>query len=173
MAIMYSQPKLNKNKAIIVDLDSTLCNVDHRIHFIVNDKTPAQDRFGNSNWERFYAELINDTPNDWCVMLIKGMWKIGVKPVYLTGRPEKYRDLTLQWFNRFKDEPLTYSYVKNNLYMRHDDDFTKDCFMKKTLFKRLIEPNYDIVFCLDDRKQVIDMFRSIGAVCLDVAGNTH
>ena len=162
-----------KTKAIIVDLDSTLCDADHRIHVITQDKTHVEERFGNSVWEEFYAELINDTPNEWCVLLVKGMWELGIKPIYLTGRPEKYRDLTLKWFGRFNSYPLSREYVGDHLYMRSNADSRKDCIMKEYTFKTLIQPTYDVLFCLDDRRQVIDMWRDLGLVCLACDDGKH
>jgi len=170
-----------KQRAILVDLDSTLCNCDHRVHHIKTDKTPNADRKGKKNWMKFYEELVNDTPNSWCVELIRGMAHIGVIPLYVTGRPQEYEYITLKWFgDQFPLMPMDNphfvfceQYVASHLFMRADKDYRKDCIVKEELYRTFIEPKYDIVFALDDRKQVYQHFRKIGLTCLACAEGDH
>jgi len=161
-----------KKRCIIVDLDSTLCNADHRIYLVEQEK---------KDWDKFYDEMINDQPNIWCVELVRAMAAINVKPLYITGRPEKYRKLTLNWFDdQFFDVPkenphsvFCKPYVGEHLWMRADDDNTEDCDMKEQIYRKNIEPDYEILFCIDDRKQVTDKWREIGLTCLACADGLH
>lgn len=57
----------------------------------------------------------------------------------------------------------------DDLFMRADDDNRKDSLVKYDLFWENVAPNYDVKFVLDDRQQVVDMWRSIGIKCLQVA----
>lgn len=38
--------------------------------------------------------------------------------------------------------------------------------MKKAWYHELIEPFFDVLFAVDDRKRVADMWRSVGLTCL-------
>ena len=53
--------------------------------------------------------------------------------------------------------------------MRKTGDFRKDSIVKKELFDENVRGKYNIEFVLDDRNQVVEMWRSIGLVCLQVA----
>jgi hypothetical protein len=140
-----------KIKGIIVDLDGTLCNSDHRKHFV-----------DAGNWKSFYENLIHDEPHEWCLEIIKAVkWDF----IFVSGRPEKYRNLTEQWFENKTDINIGFY----DLFMRKDGDFRKDSIIKEEIYRGYIEPKYEIMFCIDDRKQVVDMWRSIGLTCLQCA----
>jgi hypothetical protein len=53
--------------------------------------------------------------------------------------------------------------------MREAGDSRKDSIVKQELYEKHIEPSYDVFVVLDDRNQVVDMWRSLGLVCLQVA----
>lgn len=53
--------------------------------------------------------------------------------------------------------------------MRKDGDFRKDSIVKEEIYREWIEPFHEVLFCIDDRKQVVDMWRSIGLTCLQCA----
>jgi len=135
-------------KAIIVDLDGTLCNVDHRLHF-VRDK--------RKNWRKFFLELVNDSVNEWCHEIMKRFSDYEI--LLVSGRPEDYRDITESWL---KEKEITYK----SLHMRKANDFRKDDIIKTEIYNNFIKDNYDVLFTIDDRKQVVDMWRSLGLVCL-------
>ena len=41
-------------------------------------------------------------------------------------------------------------------FMRADGDFRQDAIIKTEIYKNEIEPSFEILFCIDDRKQVVD-----------------
>jgi len=53
--------------------------------------------------------------------------------------------------------------------MRETGSTEKDAIIKERIFRKEIEPKYDVKFILDDRDQVVKMWRSIGLKCLQVA----
>ena len=78
--------------------------------------------------------------------------------VMLSGRNEKYRKETTKW--------LDDNYIKyDELYMRAEDDVRCDAIIKKELLLENIEIE-DVLFVLDDRNRVVDMWRSLGLKCL-------
>jgi hypothetical protein len=139
-------------KAILVDIDGTLSDSSHRQHFME----------GKKNWKAFYDGLVKDKPHKWCAKLIE--WADGFEyhVVLVSGRPDDYRDKTVQWLTEHK---ITY----DALFMRKAGDFRTDFVIKKEIYDASIKETYEILFCVDDRKQVVDMWRSIGLTCLQCA----
>lgn len=143
-----------KQKAIIIDLDGTLADCEHRRCFIEGTK---------KDWKSFSRDenIIQDKLNLWCATIIN-KFKDSHKILLVTGRMEISRKITIEWLNKFD--------IKYDLLLtRKDNDFRKDSVIKEELYKNLIEPHFDVLFCLDDRKQVVDTWRALGLVCLQCA----
>lgn len=84
-------------------------------------------------------------------------------PIYVSGREEFSRQDTKDWI-------LSYLGLRaDNLFMRPNGDYRKDYIIKKEIFYRDISTNYWVEFALDDRDQVVNMWRDIGLPCLQVA----
>jgi len=137
-----------KENAILIDLDGTLANVDKR----------RGEFLKNKNWDLFYSKINEDSLNVWCNEIIekfKGPYKI----IIVTGRKDSYKKVTLDWL-------IKYDIHYDDIYFRKADDFRKDSIVKKEIFQENIINNYDILFVVDDRASVVEMWRSIGLVCL-------
>ena len=136
--------------AIVVDLDGTLCDVNHRVHHVRKEK---------KDWKAFHTGLVDDEINPWCDQLIHAMKAQSYAIILLTGRDEKYRDLTEGWLNK-------YSVPHDALFMRPHDDFRKDDVIKAEIYEKEILPYYHVLFVVEDRKSVVEMWREKGVVCL-------
>ena len=55
------------------------------------------------------------------------------------------------------------------LFMRPEGDHRKDNIVKEEIFNNHIRNKYNVIFVLDDRNQVVEMWRSLGLKCLQVA----
>ena len=145
---------MKKEKIIICDLDGTLCNTDHRKHFM--QQKPK-------DWNSFYGGIPNDPINKWCYELILKM--NAVQPytniILVSGRPEKYRKNTEDWLHKHG--------IPADVFMRKDGDFRDDAIVKKEIYETHIKPFYEVLFCIDDRQRVVDMWREEGLVCLQCA----
>lgn len=142
-----------KSEAIIVDLDGTLCNAEHRMHFIKEQSPP--------DWKSFNEGCAEDQVNSWCQTLVRQMTPVA-DILFVTGRSMDYYDVTMDWLG-FNNIPT------HGLYMRPQGDFRKDWVVKSELYKKYIEPDYDVLFVVEDRKQVVDMWRELGLTCLQCA----
>ncbi len=80
----------------------------------------------------------------------------------LSGREDKYREPTLAFLQKHAIE-------YHQLLMRSTDDNRKDSIVKQELFDTHIRGKYNIDFVLDDRNQVVEMWRDLGLICLQVA----
>jgi FMN phosphatase YigB (HAD superfamily) len=140
-------------KAIIVDLDGTLCNVDHRVIHL---------KLSPGNWKKFNDHMIDDTINHWCEVLIKSMKEAGYEILFVTGRGEDYREHTTDWL-------LRHQIQWDELYMRPQNDFREDNDIKEELYEKYIKNNFDVLFVVDDRLSVVKRWREMGLVCLQCA----
>ena len=50
--------------------------------------------------------------------------------------------------------------------MRPHDDFRKDDVIKAEIYEKEILPYYHVLFVVEDRKSVVEMWREKGVVCL-------
>jgi hypothetical protein len=53
--------------------------------------------------------------------------------------------------------------------MRDKGNNEKDSIVKRNMFEKYIRGKYFIEYVLDDRNQVVEMWRSMGLTCLQVA----
>lgn len=141
-------------QSVIFDIDGTLANVDHRRHYV---ETNPQ------NWAAFNANMDKDIPNTPIVQLYKTLWKSeDYELILVTGRSERFRKLTENWLF-WHDIPFL------ELYMRQDHDNRPDHVIKKEILDHLILNGKNILFTVDDRQQVVDMWRENAIPCLQCA----
>lgn len=136
-----------KSDAIIVDIDGTLANVDHRRHFV---------RDGKKQWKRFFDAMDKDTlvqPVNDIINMVRGITFSQV--LLVSGRGEEYRSVTENWL---KEHQVDY----NALYMRRAKDYRSDVIVKSEIYDNDIAPYYNVWFVIDDRPSVIRMWREKG-----------
>lgn len=141
------------DKAIICDLDSTLTDVEHRVHFVKGEEI---------DWKSFSDAMVDDTLNEWCFEIISTMRKSGYKIIFVSGRGEKYRKVTEDWLKKFNVE-------YDHLFLRARKDYREDPEIKKEIYLNNIKDKYEVLFVMDDRKSVVEMWRNIGLICLQPA----
>jgi len=78
---------------------------------------------------------------------------LGYKIILLSGREEKYKEPTFRFLE-------THQINFDILLMRKTSDNRKDSIIKKEIFAEHIQDKYFIEFVLDDRNQVVDMWRN-------------
>ena len=145
-----------KKKAIIVDLDGTLCDTKHRQHHM--EQKPK-------NWKAFYGGISKDKPNEWCLELIRAMSDY-VTIFFVSGRPDDYRPQTIEWLKKWVTPS---EFEAQILLMRKSGDFRQDAIIKTEIYRQHIETDFDVLFCVDDRQQVVDAWRELGLTCLQCA----
>jgi phosphoglycolate phosphatase-like HAD superfamily hydrolase len=147
-----------KQKAIIFDLDGTLCNTDHRQHFV-------QGEYKKKDFDKFYENMHLDPPHAWCVNLVHLYYNAGYKIFFCSGRPDNYREKTEVWIHQHTLLRLS-EYV---LMMRPAGNYGDDRIIKEAMYRTGIEPEYMVEVVIDDRQKVVDMWRAIGLTCLQCA----
>lgn len=122
--------------AILVDLDGTAA--------IMGERSPYDD-----------MQAGIDSRNDAVHATVCAMSKAGIEIVYLSGRQDRARKVTADWLN-------ANDYPWGKLLMRTSGDQRKDWVIKNEIFENYIAGKYRILFALDDRQQVVDMYRRKG-----------
>jgi hypothetical protein len=132
-------------KAILCDLDGTLALSTGRSPY--DGSTCDQDGVNRS-----VAEII------------KAFHARFTTIIYMTGREECWRQQTetFLWRKQHYCPP-------GPLHMRATGDHRKDWIVKSELFDQHVRGKYDVLFALDDRNQVVNMWRALGLTCLQVA----
>lgn len=148
-------PSFNKPDAVWIDMDNTLSNASHREHFL--DKTK-----GKPNWKAFFDACVNDSINEWCSKIINSM-QDSVDILICSARPDDYKKHTEEWL-------ITNKIHYNDIIMRRRNDFRPDFIVKEIMYEFEVKTKYNLLFSIDDRKQVIDQIRKHGVIVLDCAG---
>lgn len=133
-SVIYSDQNQILPKAIICDLDGTLA--------LMNGRNPFDA-----------ARCDEDLLNVPVANTLKNYHQLGYKIILLSGREEKYKAPTLRFLEMYE--------IKfDELLMRKTSDNRKDSIIKKEIFAEHIQDKYFIEFVLDDRNQVVDMWRN-------------
>lgn len=128
--------------AVIVDIDGTLAHM--------------QDR-GPFDYDKVYTDIVDPVVSE----IVRRYHQDGYYVLICSGREDNCREETERWL---KDNNIPY----NALMMRATGDHRKDAIIKQEIFDNYIRPHYNVKFVLDDRDQVIDMWRSLGLKALQV-----
>lgn len=133
-------------KAILVDIDGTTA--------LMAGRSPYDE-----------TRVAEDRPNVPVIAAVEAMHAAGYSVVFVSGRTEACRLATATWLRTH----LPKVGVHAALHMRPEGDMRKDAVVKAEIFDREIRDNYDVVAVFDDRRQVVDMWRSLGLTVLQVA----
>ena len=143
---------------IICDIDGTIANCEHRKHHVTSKP---------KNHDAFYAGVKDDLPIPDVIRLVRRLiddeYASPLSLLFVTGRPEKCRDDTVEWLRKYHFYPVEYT-----LLMSKDGDFRQDYIVKQEILDKHIDKER-VWFVLDDREQVVNMWRRNGLTCFQVA----
>lgn len=108
-----------------------------------------------------------DQPHADVIDVVSALSSTVDRVIFLSGRDEECRDLTEAWLREHVVERRLMSDYE--LHMRPAGDRRRDSIVKAELFDRHVRDQYRVLVVLDDRKQVVEMWRSLGLTCLQVA----
>ena len=145
-----------KPLAAIFDRDGTLAAIHNG----------PMDR-SNDSWAAYNAALPFDAPVPQVVALLNAM-RPGVVRIMVSGRAEgdwpgdRRRRFAMQDWIAKHNLPIDY------LFMREGGDQRLDSVVKEEILQRDILPRFDPILAVDDRPQVIDVWRRYGISTLQV-----
>ena len=136
---------------VIFDIDGTLADVSERIHHVM--KKPK-------NWQAFFAGMAQDEAIHSMVRLCNILYASGLRMVLCSVRSEEHRGETVAWLAR---RGVKY----HELLLRRGGDRRSDVVVKREMLANVDKAS--ILFVVEDRSRVVEMWRSEGLVCLQCA----
>lgn len=137
-------------KAVIFDLDGTLADNNHRSPYDL-------------------ALCGKDHPKEMVIEFLKMLRNKGYKILTVSGResgtkedPTVYQRITKKWL-------LDHVGETGEHFQRKQGDSRKDDVVKEEIFWDRIADRYNVKLAVDDRAQVVEMWRRIGVECWQVA----
>src|SRR5690606_5780012 len=153
-------PPPNSERVILVDIDGTVAKM--------NGRSPYDMTRGSE-----------DSPNCPLIYTVTALRTYSIAPGFASARHEPCPHGTAGWLTGPHEprraEPGGWRREETEtpqitLFMRADGDGRKDSIVKRELFDKHIRHVYDVEFVLDDRQQVVDMWRNdLGLTVFQVA----
>jgi hypothetical protein len=141
----YRRHHAGKSPAIIFDRDGTLASVElARAH--VTD--------GRDDWAQFNAAMLFDAPVPRIAALFQAV-RPGIDKIITSGRDGSLRPRMIWWLHK-------HDIVPARLLMRTPKDNRRDSTVKLEILQDKILPTHDVLFVVDDRPQVVQMWRDQG-----------
>lgn len=148
-------PKPEKG-IILCDIDGTLADTSHRLHFVNRPEGEKKD------WKGFFEAMPEDKPRHEVMATVSKHASLGYEIFLVSARPETYRIQTEAWlFSHFGTEYKA-------LFMRGVHDSRPDTEVKKEILNKYFPDLSWIRQVIDDRPSVIRMWREQGLNVVDV-----
>ena len=162
----------------IFDIDGTLANSKSRaekflkppegaIHFNRDEIDWVPD------WDGFYENCDLDEEIVGVANVLRCLVYTGEVILFVTGRPEQYREKTLKWLCKLLDCSKEEFDIQCTLLMRKDGDHSQDYKLKREIFEQTIKNNYNVLGVFEDRDQCVTMWRQLGLQCFQVAAGDY
>lgn len=141
---------------VIVDLDGTLSDPEHRRHLVEGPK---------KDWKQFLDLAIEDDAKPFTVSAVKALKAQGFEIQILSGRHRKYLNDSVEWL---VDHGIPFDHI--DFPREGKKSYIEDYVLKSEWLdsKGYIYEDR-IACCIDDRDQVVNMWRDRGLVCWQVA----
>lgn len=168
----------------IFDIDGTLADASHRLHFIKDPAYWVAPKVGlvpaKPDWDSFLSDeqVAKDAPipQTWEVLssLLKNRYN---RIIFITGRSNKTWNMTVDWLLDWRcpvrssaaqllrptpDNPLV-------IYMRREGDRRESHVVKRELLQQARADGYDPKLVFEDRRSEARMWREEGLLCCHVA----
>lgn len=140
---------------VIFDLDGTVCDTRHRLHHLLQEP---------KDWGAWNAACSDDTPHVYVVELARMLQAAGVTIVVCSSRLVSLQRETMV-------QLATFQFPYSLLMMRKVGDTRPDTVIKLEMLRTLRcegAGSLDIKFAVDDRPEVVQMWRDNGVPCFVV-----
>jgi len=134
-----------------------ICDVDGTVALMGKGEEGRRQFY---HWDR----VGEDDPNTPVIDLVRILRTAGLRIVFVSGRDEVCRDETMAWL---LDHGA--ALAGDELYMRPHKDNRPDNEVKAEIYGREIAGSFSVKYVVDDRDQVVKMWRSLGLTVLQVA----
>jgi len=157
---MYPQPK---KSFVICDLDGTLADITHRLHYV---KVPDGQK---KDWNTFFENVYYDAVRWDVVKLLKEYVCQGHPFILVSGRSERCRADTEKWlFEKIYDSLEWLNLDKHvTLIMRQNHDKRDDDILKTDIYNKYLK-HYPIEVVIDDRPRVLRAWAMLNLRTIDI-----
>lgn len=152
------EPPAARPRAVILDVEGTLCDVRPVRHHV--QAPPGEGKF-RPNFHKFHAESIDCPPHAAVVAIAGRARERGWTVLVVTGREAKWAELTERWLAKH-DVPY------DALRTRAARDYRPD-HVVKTEIERDLRKRYDLRLALDDREDIVAVWRAAGIATVHVS----
>jgi hypothetical protein len=143
-AAKHYEPPVGVPDAFLVDIDGTVA--------LMAGRSPYDE-----------SRVGEDRPNEPVIRVVRALHAAGYRIVFCSGRTDACSGDTAAWLDEHVGVPY------EALHMRSAGDQRKDSIVKAEIFEEHIRHAYRVVGVLDDRMQVVRMWRALGLTVLQVA----
>lgn len=145
-------------KAVLFDVDGTLCDVSEIRHLLPPKHLPREER----DYKPFHAASINCPP----IREVQSAARLadmgGLDVLIVTARGVEHRDLTEKWL-------LQHGIRFTEIFMRPDGDERIDVEVKRDALAYIRE-HWEPVHAWEDNPNIAELYRSEGIVCTVIPG---
>lgn len=131
--------------AILVDVDGTIAHNN-----------------GVRDFYDYTDNVMKDSPDASVIRAVKIAHDAGIKVIIMSGRGDTAKEATIRWMEK-------YNVPWDDIHMRADKDMRADWIIKDEMVREHIQDNYHVIWCYDDRNQVVDHHRAMGYQVFQVA----
>ena len=135
-------------ETVVCDIDGTISDRRHRLKHLE----------GKKDWDAFFSEMHKDPPIKRVVKKIEEHSKKEKRIIFVTGRPEDYRNITEKWI---KENVKAEDFL---LLMRPSNNYERDVIIKNKMKNEILN-SYKIIKVYEDQKELFDMWEEAGLDC--------
>src|SRR5262245_11549079 len=143
------------NMDILVDIDGTLADSTHRLPLIQGE---------HQEWDKCFDACDKDAPIGVMCAFVQSLQEQH-RVIFVTGRPERIRAKTIDWLGKHG----CLIEMPPHLLMRKDGDHRPDFVVKEEMLKLMRIHKYRPRLVIEDRRQVVEMWRRRGLIVLQCA----
>lgn len=161
---------------VIFDVDGTLADASHRLHFI-------RQKDGPPDWDAFLSDeqVAGDKPIEPVWRALLAHIQAGQQIIFITGRPERQRRLTWGWLRDRSCPIRELAHLRwasglaprPEMFMRADGDHRPSEVVKRDLLYEARMEGLNPTLAYEDRAKDTFMWRSEGLICCQVAEGNY
>ena len=139
-------------KIICVDIDGSIADLKHRLHFI---------KGAHKNYDAFFDAMSEDAPIENVIEVVNAL-STYYSIVFMSGRPDSHKWQTAEWL-----EKHVWCFTSGSclgLYMRKAGDHRSDVEVKEEPYLQFMKdyPDAEILGSIEDRPRIILLQRKLG-----------
>jgi hypothetical protein len=170
---------------VIFDIDGTLADATHRLHFIKDTAhwVSKPGRLPGPDWDTFLSDeqVAKDAPIAPIWGAMNALLRTGHRILFITGRKESTRAMTTEWLLDWSCPVRRHAAIRlrpvpnitPSIYMRSDGDRRPSEVVKEEGLMRARADGFNPVMVFEDRDTDTAMWRRNGLLCCQVADGSY